>query len=214
MILAPEVETRPWEEQFAVDDAAYRAQLAYLLERSAFYRDRLAAAGIEDADSAGGLEGIARLPLTEKHELRATATHDNPVGTHLCAEREEIVRIYSTSGTTGTPSYIPLTAGDLDNWITGSARSYAASGIEPGQRIVSTYNAGPFAAGAALGSFERIGLTHIPVGTGNTERLVGALERRVDALAVAIQREPGRERDEHLIAFVHEQRGRQRALHA
>ena len=103
-------------------------------------------------------------------------TPGNPFGAHLCAERSEIVRIYSTSGTTGTPSYIPLTAGDLDNWITGSARSYAASGIEAGQRIVSTYNAGPFVAGAALTSFDRLGLCHIPVGTGNTERLMRAIE--------------------------------------
>ena len=88
----------------------------------------------------------------------------------------ELVRIYSTSGTTGEPSYIPLTAGDLDNWVTASARSYAASGVVAGQRIVSTYNAGPFVAGAALGAFERLGLTHIPVGTGNTERLVRAIE--------------------------------------
>jgi phenylacetate-CoA ligase len=91
-------------------------------------------------------------------------------------ERSEIVRIYSTSGTTGTPSYIPLTAGDLDNWVTGSARSYAASGVSAGQRIVSTYNAGPFAAGAALDGFERIGLSHIPIGTGNTDRLIRAIE--------------------------------------
>ena len=88
----------------------------------------------------------------------------------------ELVRIYSTSGTTGTPSWIPLTAGDLDNWITGSARSYAASGIRAGQRIVSTYNAGPFVAGAALASFDRLGLVHVPVGTGNTERLIRAVE--------------------------------------
>jgi phenylacetate-CoA ligase len=60
--------------------------------------------------------------------------------------------------------------------VTGSARSYAASGVAPGQRIVSTYNAGPFVAGAALAAFERIGLVHIPVGTGNTERLVKTLE--------------------------------------
>ena len=86
------------------------------------------------------------------------------------------MRIYSTSGTTGTPSYIPLTAGDLDNWVTGSARSYAASGVEAGQRIVSTYNAGPFVAGAALAAFDRLGLCHIPVGTGNTERLMQAIE--------------------------------------
>jgi phenylacetate-CoA ligase len=169
VILEPEVETRSWDEQLALDDESYRTQLAYLLERSPFYREKLAGA-------EGGLDTIAELPLTDKSELRATSTSENPVGAHLCAEPGEIVRIYSTSGTTGTPSYVPLTAGDLDNWVTGSARSYAASGIEPGQRIVSTYTAGPFVAGAALASFERIGLCHIPVGIGNTERLMKAVE--------------------------------------
>src|SRR5215212_1925160 len=143
MILAPEVETRPWAEQRAVDDAAYRAQLAYLLERSAFYRDKLGAAGVGSAQDAGGLDDIARLRLTEKAEIRATTTPENPIGAHLCAAPDEIVRIYSTSGTTGKPSYIPLTAPDLENWVTGSARSYAAAGVAAGQRIVSTYNAGP-----------------------------------------------------------------------
>jgi phenylacetate-CoA ligase len=184
VILAPEVETRPWQEQRALDDAAYREQVAYLLERSPFYRDKLGAAGVSSAADAGGLEDIGHLPLTEKQDLRATATRENPIGAHLAADRSEIVRIYSTSGTTGTPSYIPLTAPDLENWITGSARSYAASGIEPGQRIVSTYNAGPFAAGAALASFERIGLCHIPVGTGNTERLMRAIELLAPEAAV------------------------------
>ena len=60
--------------------------------------------------------------------------------------------------------------------MTGSARSYAASGVRSGQRAVSTYNAGPFVAGAALSAFERIGLSHIPVGTGNTERVARAIE--------------------------------------
>ncbi len=169
-MLEPEVETRPWADQLALDDESYRAQLAYLLERSAFYREKLI------GNEASGLADIAQLPLTEKDELRATRTPENPIGSHLCAARDEIVRIYSTSGTTGTPSYVPLTAGDLENWVTGSARSYAASGIAAGQRIVSTYNAGPFVAGAALAAFDRIGLSHIPVGTGNTERLVKAIE--------------------------------------
>jgi phenylacetate-CoA ligase len=176
-MLAPEVETRPWDEQLALDDGSYREQLAYLLERSAFYREKLGAAGIASAVEVGGLDGIAGLPLTEKRELKDTATQENPVGTHLCATRDEIVRIYSTSGTTGTPSFIPLTAGDLEIWVEGSARSYAASGITAGQRIVSTYNAGPFVAGAALAAFDLIGLCHIPVGTGNTERLLAAIER-------------------------------------
>jgi phenylacetate-CoA ligase len=165
------VETRPWAEQFAVDDQSFREQLAYLLERSAFYREKLA--GVEPI----GLAGIAELPLTDKQELRATCTPENPIGAHLCANRSELVRMYSTSGTTGTPSYVPLTAQDLENWITGSSRSYAASGISAGQRIVSTYNAGPFVAGAALAGFERLGLCHIPFGTGNSERLVQAVEQ-------------------------------------
>jgi phenylacetate-CoA ligase len=176
-MLEPEVETRPWAEQLAVDDESYRIQLEYLFDRSAFYREKLAAGGFASAGAAGRLADIAKLPLTEKHEIRKTCTPENPIGAHLCATRSEIFRIYSTSGTTGAPSYIPLTTEDLDNWVTGSARSYAASGIAPGQRIVSSYNAGPFVAGAALASFDRIGLCHIPVGTGNTERLIGAVQR-------------------------------------
>jgi phenylacetate-CoA ligase len=175
MMLEPEVESRPWDEQLALDDTTYRAQLDYLLAHSAFYRAKLGAAGIDAAPDAGGLTDLARLPLTEKRELREAATPENPIGSHLCVELEDVVRIYSTSGTTGAPSYIPLTARDLDDWVTGSARSYAASGVERGQAIVSTYNAGPFVAGAALASFDRLGLRHIPVGTGNTERLVAAI---------------------------------------
>jgi phenylacetate-CoA ligase len=169
-MLAPEVEARPWAEQLALDDESYRAQLAYVLERSPFYREKLA--GV----AGGGLVELPQLPLTEKDELRATVTPENPFGAHLCVAPSEIVRIYSTSGTSGTPSFIPLTARDLDNWVTGSARSYAASGVVSGQRIVSTYNAGPFVAGAALAAFDRIGLCHVPVGSGNTERLVLAIQ--------------------------------------
>ena len=97
----PEVETRPWEDQLALDDASFREQLDYLRARSSFYRDRLA------EFEGAGLTQIADLPLTEKDELRATRTQDNPIGAHLCADEAELVRIYSTSGTTGTPSYVP-----------------------------------------------------------------------------------------------------------
>jgi phenylacetate-CoA ligase len=177
MRIERESETRPWAEQLAIDDASYREQLAYIYGRSRFYRAKLVEAGFASAAAAGDLAQIARLPLTEKAELKATTAPGNPVGAHLCAEQAEIVRIYSTSGTTGTPSYIPLTKDDLDNWVTGSARSYAASGVSAGERIVSTYNAGPFVAGAALAAFDRIGLCHIPVGTGNSERLMLAIDQ-------------------------------------
>jgi phenylacetate-CoA ligase len=183
-MLDPAVEQRSWEEQLALDDASYREQVAYLFDRSPFYRRKLTAAGVASAGDAGGLAGIGRLPLTEKDELRGSRTSKHPIGSHLCVDSSELVRIYSTSGTTGTPSYIPLTAPDLDNWVTGSARSYAASGIGPGDTVVTTYNAGPFVAGAALDAFARIGVCHVPVGTGSSDRLLLAIDQLKPTAAV------------------------------
>jgi phenylacetate-CoA ligase len=171
----PAAETLPWEAQAAADDAAWRAQVGYLLDRSAFYRGKLAAAGFGDAASVGGLAAIAALPFTEKDELRAGRSERHPIGTHLAAPMAEVVRIYSTSGTTGTPSYIPLTAADLAEWVAISSRSYAASGIAAGDRIVTTYGAGPFVAGAALDAFAALGLCHVPVGPGSSDRLLAAV---------------------------------------
>jgi phenylacetate-CoA ligase len=57
-------------------------QLAYVLERSRFYRDKLAAAALGSARDAGGLAELARLPLTDKQELRATCTPEDPIGAH------------------------------------------------------------------------------------------------------------------------------------
>ncbi|HLF22046.1 MAG TPA: AMP-binding protein, partial [Aestuariivirga sp.] len=170
------VETLPWGEQVLLDDQLYRQQIEYVLAHSRFYGDKLGSAGFTSAAKIGGLGDIARLPFTEKSEIRASRSDDNPIGGHLCVARSDIVRIYSTSGTTGTPSYIPLTVADLDNWVTTSARSYAAAGIKRGEGIVTTYNAGPFVAAAALAAFDRLGLCHIPVGTGNSERLMTAIK--------------------------------------
>ena len=164
----------------ALDAESFRRQLAYLREHSPFYREKLAA-----ADRGAELEEIAQLPLTEKQEIKATCTPERPFGAHFCVEPSGLARIYSTSGTTGAPSYIPLTENDLDNWITGSARSYGASGITAGDRLLTTYNAGPFVAGAALDAFSRIGVCHVPVGTGNSERVLLAIrELRPDAVAL------------------------------
>jgi phenylacetate-CoA ligase len=184
-MLDPAVEAAPWEAQAAADEAAFRAQVAYLLARSDFYRDKLGAAGFRDAASVGGLAEIAGLPLTEKDELRGARSEAAPLGTHLAARTDEIVRIYSTSGTTGAPSYVPLTAADLATWIRISGRSYAASGVRRGDRLVSTYGAGPFVAGATLDAFGALGLCHVPVGPGNTERLIAAVQALApDAIAL------------------------------
>ena len=185
----------------AIDDASYREQLAYLFERSAFYREKLAAEGLARPPRRAGSPRSRELPLTEKQELERPCTAANPFGAHLCAERSEIVRIYSTSGTTGTPSYIPLTAGDLDNWVTGSARSYAASGIAAGQRVVTTYNAGPFVAGAALAVVRAHRPLPHPGRHGQhrapdaRDRAAGARGRGAHALLRGLPRRVGAERD-------------------
>jgi phenylacetate-CoA ligase len=151
-------------------------QIAYLLEHSPFYRAKLSGCDLGD---------FVSLPLTDKRELKATTTRGNPFGAHLCVGRDEIVRVYSTSGTTGSPSYIPLTQGDLENWIIGSARSYGASGIGPGDRLLTTYPAGPFVAGAALDALNTIGVEHHPVGPGNSERVLLAIEQLEPTAIVA-----------------------------
>lgn len=175
-ILHPEVETRSPAAQRERDRETWRSQIAYLFGRSAFYRDKLRAAGIPDAVAAGKLEDIGRLPFTEKDEIRRSQAEYPPFGSHLAADPEALVRIYSTSGTTGDPVYMPVTEADLAVWNEISARSYYAAGLRSGMKVASTYNAGPFVAGAALDTLAKLGVCHIPVGTGNTARLVRALE--------------------------------------
>ena len=172
-LLEPEIEAAPWEAQAAPTTPLYRRRSPISSSIRASIAPKLADAGFASPAAAGGLADIARLPFTEKDELRASRSADEPIGAHATAAPREIVRIYSTSGTTGAPSYIPLTAADLDVWVRTSARSYAASGLQRGERLVSTYNAGPFVAGATLDAFARLGLCLIPVGSGNTERLIG-----------------------------------------
>ncbi len=171
-MLEPEVETRPWAEQLALDDASYRTQLAYLLERSAFYREKLAGRrrvgrARRDRTAAAHGEGRAARDAHARESVRDSPLRE-PVRARpdLLDERHDGRRRATSRSRQATST-------------TGSPAPRAATprrGSRAGQRIVSTYNAGPFVAGAALASFDRIGLAHIPVGTGNTDRLVRAIE--------------------------------------
>ncbi len=176
-IYDPEIETRPVSEQFAIDRNAYREQIKYLMRNSAFYQKKLADAGFDTPESIGGLDDIAALPFTEKDEIRASQANFPPFGNHVAANPDELVRVFSTSGTTGTPCYLGLTKADLDMYATNVARGYSAAGFKPGQRLVVGFNAGPFVAGAVYYGFDKIGCSVIPVGTGNTERMVTAIQK-------------------------------------
>ncbi len=181
----PEIEALPFDSQAAIDDVLYRRQVGYLFAQSRFYRDKLTAAGFATPEAVGGLDAIAALPMTEKDEIRQTRSDDEPVGTHLCVPLRDTVRIFSTSGTTGMPSYIPLTARDIANWTRISARTYSAGGIRRGDGLISTYGGGPFVAGITFDAFNLMGVSHIPIGSGNTERLMTTVRLlKPDAIAL------------------------------
>ena len=117
---------------------SYRAQIERLYARSAFYRNKLQAAGFESPRAVGGLEDIGRLPFTEKDELRASQAAHPPLGEHAAVDIREAARIYSTSGTSGTPLYIPLTRNDVEQWREIGRRTYSCNGLKAGERVITT----------------------------------------------------------------------------
>ena len=103
MIYDPEIENRDPKEQRRLDEVQYRKQIKYLLDNSKFYQRKLTDAGFKDAESLGGLDDMAPLPFTVKDEIRQTQADNPPFGDYLAAPRENIRKVFSTSGTTGTP---------------------------------------------------------------------------------------------------------------
>lgn len=176
-IYDPVVETRPVADQFALDRESYREQVKYLFAHSEFYQRKFVEAGFHSPEQVGELDDIAALPFTEKDEIRRSQADYPPFGNHVAAPADSLRRIFSTSGTTGVPCYLGLTESDLDMYATNVARGYTAAGFKPGQRLVVGFNAGPFVAGAVYYGFDKIGANVIPVGTGNTERMVTAIQR-------------------------------------
>lgn len=177
MIYDPEIETRDPAEQYKIDSHMYEKQIDYLFNNSSFYQKKLKEAGFEKASQVGSLDNIAELPFTEKDELRKSQAEQAPFGAHLACDVNKLSRVFSTSGTTGVPCYIGLTKSDIDLYATNVARGYTAAGFSPDHRLVVGFNAGPFVAGAVYYGFDKIGCTVIPVGTGNTERLITAMQR-------------------------------------
>jgi phenylacetate-CoA ligase len=160
-----------------MSDEAYRRQVARLFERSGFYREKLSRAGFVSPQAAGGLADIASLPFTEKDELRQSQAAHPPLGSHAALDLASIARIYSTSGTSGTPLYIPLSKADAEDWREIGRDTYSKNGLQAGERVVTTFGAGPFVAGASLVAIEAIGVSHIPTGVGNTDKVLAALRQ-------------------------------------
>ena len=170
-----EVETASRSQQFDMANRAWKEQAARLEERSPFYRRRFASAGVGAADIESVLH-LARLPTMTKDDIHQSQAADPPFGGHLGGNPDDIKRVFQTSGTSGRPSAIALTAADIETWTTIGARSYYATGIHAHHSVLTTYGAGPFVAGHIHSTLDRIGVRRVPVGPGDTARVMSALE--------------------------------------
>ncbi len=138
-------------------------QIQALVSAGSFYGKKLEAAGIESVSSQ---EEFEKLPFSEKSDLRDAY----PLGL-MTAPEEEIVRIHSSSGTTGIPVIIPYTQKDVDDWAIMFARCYEYAGITKMDRIQITPGYGLWTAGIGFqNGAERLGAMVIPMGPGNTEK--------------------------------------------
>ena len=131
------------------------------------HRAAFDAAGVHP-DDVTELADLARLPFTEKEDLRRTY----PFGM-FAVPRDEVVRVHASSGTTGRPTVVGYTAQDVSMWADVVARSLRAAGVRPGMTVHVAYGYGLFTGGlGAHYGAERLGCTVVPLGGGQTQRQV------------------------------------------
>ncbi|HEY1162258.1 MAG TPA: phenylacetate--CoA ligase family protein [Candidatus Dormibacteraeota bacterium] len=170
-----EVETASPAQQLEAASVAWDRQLQHLEEGSPFYVRKFRDAGI-DITKKLRLADITNLPFTTKEELKQSIEDKLPFGTNAGVPEDRIKRVYQTSGTTGTPTVIPLTRNDMLTWTTIGARTYYATGIHEHHSVLTTFGAGPFVAGHTHFVLTRLGARAVPVAPGDTGRVLFGLK--------------------------------------
>ena len=142
-----------------------KATVKYAFENVPLYKKKFEDAGI-NLDEIRNHGDVARLPFTEKEELRGSY----PFGM-VAVPFDEIVRVHATSGTTGKPTVACYTKNDIETWTDLMARCMYTAGVRHSDIVQNAYGYGLFtgALGFHYGG-ERIGATIIPTGSGNTQR--------------------------------------------
>lgn len=143
--------------------AQVNSRIQALIASDSFYGKKLEAAGITEVKT---VEDFLKLPFSEKNDLREAY----PLGL-MAVPEDQIVRIHSSSGTTGTPVIIPYTKKDVEDWATMFSRCYEVAGITNGDRIQITPGYGLWTAGIGFqAGCEKLGAMAVPMGPGNTEK--------------------------------------------
>lgn len=135
------------------------------------YRTKFDAAGVHP-DDLKELADIQKFPYTTKHDLR-----DNYPFGMFAVPMERVSRIHASSGTTGKPTVVGYTKGDIERWAEAVARSILAAGGKPGDKVHVAYGYGLFTGGlGAHYGAERLGCTVIPMSGGQTEKQVQLIQ--------------------------------------
>jgi phenylacetate-CoA ligase len=167
----PAAETMPRAAITALQTDCLKHVLQHAYASVPHYRKKFDAAGVKPTDFKA-LDDIVRFPFTLKIDLR-----DNYPFGMFAVPRDRLIRLHASSGTTGKPTVVGYTRGDLDRWSELMARSFACAGARPGDIIHNAYGYGLFTGGlGAHYGAERLGCTVVPMSGGGTERQVALIQ--------------------------------------
>ncbi|MCC6250793.1 MAG: phenylacetate--CoA ligase [Rubrivivax sp.] len=165
------IERASRDELQALQLKRLRATLEHAYANVPHYRRAFHKKGVHPGDCRT-LADLAKFPFTGKGDLRA----NYPFGM-FAVPREQVVRVHASSGTTGKPTVVGYTKGDIDTWANLAARSIRAAGARAGDIVHVGYGYGLFTGGlGAHYGAERLGCTVVPMGGGQTEKQVQLIE--------------------------------------
>jgi phenylacetate-CoA ligase len=174
--LDKKIETAGLRRIQQIQEAKLGKQLDYLFARSLFYQEKSRAAGIGRRDFRR-LADLKNFPFTTKEELRESQAACPPLGKHIAAHLEDVVRVHSSTGTTGKPSFVGVTRKDAAMWTTVTARSFFTQGMRKSDIVIHAAGLTLFVAGlSSKDAVEAIGATFVPIGTGASEKALMAIQ--------------------------------------
>ncbi len=163
----PAIERLSTEELEEIQERRLKALVNTVYEYSPFYRRRFKEADVHPSDIRT-LDDLSKLPFTKKQDLRDTY----PFGM-FTVPLSQVVRFHASSGTTGKPTVVGYTAGDIRNWVESLCRALVSCGVSSEDIMQIAYGYGLFTGGLGFHyAAERLGATVLPISAGNTARQV------------------------------------------
>ncbi|MBO4337566.1 MAG: phenylacetate--CoA ligase, partial [Lachnospiraceae bacterium] len=163
----PQIECASRDEIISIQNEKLKAQVKHVWDNVPYYRKKMEKAGVTP-DDIQSIDDLHKLPFLSKKDLRDAY----PYGL-MGVPKDEVVRIHSTSGTTGKRVVAFYTQGDIDLWEECCARAIVAAGGSKEDVCQVSYGFGLFTGGAGLnGGSHKVGCMTVPISSGNTERQI------------------------------------------